>query len=75
MLAHALDLVPTEDIIEALRRRFECLIVTGYRDLDSKSDERILEWRGSSITAIGLLRIAERRVQEYIDAEARDPIE
>jgi len=68
-----LDLVATDELLSAIGRRYDVLVVLGLRDLNTTEEERLAHWTGSAIASLGLLHMAERRIAASVEAESRDP--
>lgn len=60
----------TDEMIDELGRRSDCVVVTSLKDLGKDTEERRMEWRGSSITALGLAEYARHRLKRSLDGAA-----
>ena len=70
-----LDLIPTEQIVAELKRRYPLLIVAGSADLTKDCSAEILYYHGPLLSLLGLTDIAHYDlIEQYEDNldEAQD---
>lgn len=56
-----------EELVSELGSRFDCVVVTGVGDRSKDTEERLLQWRGSPCTALGLFEFARHRLNAELD--------
>lgn len=66
-----LSLIPTDDLIDALKRRYDCLVVAGTLATGTPLNRDYIAWEGDAIMCQGLACEAIRQIQDY----ERDPNE
>ena len=66
-----LGLIPTEVLIEALRKRYDTLIFGGIKDKNGASVSYKRDYSGNRVAALGLCRF----VSMHIEAELNDCLE
>lgn len=74
MTSEDLDLVTTDDLLNALGRRFDAVVLAAVRSKNGDVETRWTDWRGSCpLTAVGLCRYAERRLMDHVMNFEREP--
>jgi hypothetical protein len=68
-----LDLVETDQLVEALHRRFDCVVLGTVTHLNTDQEERGIYWRGGFIAAVGLVWFIDKRfTAKILEREAED---
>lgn len=67
-----LDMIPTDDLMAALTRRFDAHLCVLVKDRGNSSEERGLYYSGGLITSIGMARWAEIKLLEPDGTERVD---
>lgn len=66
-----LSLVPLNEMLDEVRRRFDTVVFLGRRDIDGDNDEIIHSFK-DKIGCLGLMRIADQKLKEgYADCKLR----
>lgn len=71
MTADDLDLVETDVLAEALRRRFELILLIGVRDV-APGAEMYHRSQGEVLRLLGMMRLAEAELLTHLQGEARE---
>jgi hypothetical protein len=67
-----LDLVETDRLIEAIKRRFDCIIIGTVENLGNAGEARGMAWRGGFTTALGLLSFLDKKFAAMLRAETEE---
>lgn len=68
-----LDLVPSEDLVEALARRFDATLFAATKDRGDGMDVRPLVVQGSPVVCLGLAHLAARSIEgRLVDEEGEE---
>jgi hypothetical protein len=66
-----LDLVETERLMDALYRRFDCVLIGTLAGRNDQAEERGVYWRGGFVTAMGLAEFTRQRLLAKLQADAQ----
>lgn len=65
-----LGTVSTDDLLDALQRRYDTHVFLGCQLRSSKEYAVKRSWRGNQLLAIGILRVMERQLVESFDMDS-----
>jgi len=66
-----LDLVETDDLLNALYRRYDTIVFMGCKDRGETAYETKVEWRGNHVTGLGMVRVLGARLLKKFEALPR----
>ena len=58
--------VATADLLVELRRRFDALVVAGWRNSGADLEQRFYDWKGGTAPCIGLCDILGERIRRRV---------
>jgi hypothetical protein len=67
-----LSLYTTDQIVDALAKRFDALVLTGVTSLDSQREEFYLSWRGGQTVCMGLCTRSGARILQVSLGDEED---
>ena len=66
MTSEELDLVDTEELLNAIKRRFDGGVIVLYRDKSDTIEVERTVWWGGVFRCLGLVQVAKMRLKEFV---------